>query len=379
MNNYYETVKLGIVGGGQLGRMLIQSAINFNINTHVLDPDNDAPCSSIAHKFYHGSLTDFDAVYNFGKNADIITIEIENVNCEALIQLEEEGKKVFPQPKIVRLIQDKGLQKEYFKQHHIPTADFRIIEHKEELEQHKDFLPFFMKLRKEGYDGRGVQNIKTEADFSKAFSKPSVLEKSVKVKEEISVIVARNESGEVKTFPPVGMEFHPEANLVELLYAPANINAEIAAKAEKIALQVVESLKLVGILAIEMFVNENDEVLVNEIAPRPHNSGHHTIEANMVSQYEQHLRAILNLPLGDTTLRCPAVMVNLLGEEGFEGKALYEGMQQVLEIPGVNIHLYGKKNTKPFRKMGHVTVIDNSLKAAKEKATIVKETLKVKA
>jgi 5-(carboxyamino)imidazole ribonucleotide synthase len=379
MNNYYETVKLGIVGGGQLGRMLIQSAINFNITTHVLDPDNDAPCSGIAHRFYHGSLTDFDAVYNFGKNADIITIEIENVNCEALIKLEEEGKKVFPQPKIVRLIQDKGLQKEYFKQHKIPTADFRIIEHKEDLEQHKDFLPFFMKLRKEGYDGRGVQNIKTEADFSKVFNKPSVLEKSVKVKEEISVIVARNESGEVKTFPAVGMEFHPEANLVELLYAPANVNAAIAAKAEKIALQVVESLKLVGILAIEMFVNENDEVLVNEIAPRPHNSGHHTIEANMVSQYEQHVRAILNLPLGDTTLRCPAVMVNLLGEEGFEGKALYEGMQQVLEIPGVNIHLYGKKNTKPFRKMGHVTVIDNSLEAAKEKAKIVKETLKVKA
>jgi 5-(carboxyamino)imidazole ribonucleotide synthase len=379
MNNYYETVKLGIVGGGQLGRMLIQSAINFNITTHVLDPDNDAPCSGIAHRFYHGSLTDFDAVYNFGKNADIITIEIENVNCEALIKLEEEGKKVFPQPKIVRLIQDKGLQKEYFKQHKIPTPDFRIIEHKEDLEQHKDFLPFFMKLRKEGYDGRGVQNIKTEADFSKVFNKPSVLEKSVKVKEEISVIVARNESGEVKTFPAVGMEFHPEANLVELLYAPANVNAAIAAKAEKIALQVVESLKLVGILAIEMFVNENDEVLVNEIAPRPHNSGHHTIEANMVSQYEQHVRAILNLPLGDTTLRCPAVMVNLLGEEGFEGKALYEGMQQVLEIPGVNIHLYGKKNTKPFRKMGHVTVIDNSLEAAKEKAKIVKETLKVKA
>jgi 5-(carboxyamino)imidazole ribonucleotide synthase len=379
MNNYYETVKLGILGGGQLGRMLIQSAINFNITTHVLDLDNDAPCSGIAHRFYHGSLTDFDVVYNFGKNADIITIEIENVNCEALIKLEEEGKKVFPQPKIVRLIQDKGLQKEYFKQHKIPTADFRIIEHKEDLEQHKDFLPFFMKLRKEGYDGRGVQNIKTEADFSKAFNKPSVLEKSVKVKEEISVIVARNESGEVKTFPAVGMEFHPEANLVELLYAPANVNAAIAAKAEKIALQVVESLKLVGILAIEMFVNENDEVLVNEIAPRPHNSGHHTIEANMVSQYEQHLRAILNLPLGSTTLRCPAVMVNLLGEENFEGKALYEGMQQVLEMPGVTIHLYGKKNTKPFRKMGHVTIVDTSLEGAKAKAKIVKETLKVKA
>jgi 5-(carboxyamino)imidazole ribonucleotide synthase len=379
MNNYYETIKLGIVGGGQLGRMLIQSAINFNITTHVLDPDNDAPCSGIAHKFYHGSLTDFDAVYNFGKNADVITIEIENVNCEALIKLEEEGKKVFPQPKIVRLIQDKGLQKEYFKQHKIPTADFRIIEHKEDLEQHKDFLPFFMKLRKEGYDGRGVQRIKTEEDFSKGFNKPSVLEKSVQVKEEISIIVARNESGEVKAFPAVGMEFHAEANLVELLYAPANVNAAIAAKAEKIALQVVESLKLVGILAIEMFVNENDEVLVNEIAPRPHNSGHHTIEANMVSQYEQHLRAILNLPLGSTTLRCPTVMVNLLGEENFEGKALYEGMQQVLKMPGVNIHLYGKKNTKPFRKMGHVTIVDTSLEGAKAKAKIVKETLKVKA
>jgi 5-(carboxyamino)imidazole ribonucleotide synthase len=379
MNNYYETIKLGIVGGGQLGRMLIQSAINFNITTHVLDPDNDAPCSGIAHKFYHGSLTDFDAVYNFGKNADVITIEIENVNCEALIKLEEEGKKVFPQPKIVRLIQDKGLQKEYFKQHKIPTADFRIIEHKEDLEQHKDFLPFFMKLRKEGYDGRGVQRIKTEEDFSKGFNKPSVLEKSVQVKEEISIIVARNESGEVKAFPAVGMEFHAEANLVELLYAPANVNAAIAAKAEKIALQVVESLKLVGILAIEMFVNENDEVLVNEIAPRPHNSGHHTIEANMVSQYEQHLRAILNLPLGSTTLRCPTVMVNLLGEENFEGKALYEGMQQVLKMPGVTIHLYGKKNTKPFRKMGHVTIVDTSLEGAKAKAKIVKETLKVKA
>jgi 5-(carboxyamino)imidazole ribonucleotide synthase len=379
MNNYYETIKLGIVGGGQLGRMLIQSAINFNITTHVLDPDNDAPCSGIAHKFYHGSLTDFDAVYNFGKNADVITIEIENVNCEALIKLEEEGKKVFPQPKIVRLIQDKGLQKEYFKQHKIPTADFRIIEHKEDLEQHKDFLPFFMKLRKEGYDGRGVQRIKTEEDFSKGFNKPSVLEKSVQVKEEISIIVARNESGEVKAFPAVGMEFHAEANLVELLYAPANVNAAIAAKAEKIALQVVESLKLVGILAIEMFVNENDEVLVNEIAPRPHNSGHHTIEANMVSQYEQHLRAILNLPLGSTTLRCPTVMVNLLGEENFEGKALYEGMQQVLKMPGVNIHLYGKKNTKPFRKMGHITIVDTSLEGAKAKAKIVKETLKVKA
>jgi 5-(carboxyamino)imidazole ribonucleotide synthase len=373
----YQTVKLGILGGGQLGRMLIQSAINLNITTHVLDPDADAPCSAIANRFYQGKLTDFDTVYQFGKNADILTIEIENVNAEALIKLESEGKKVFPQPHAIRLIQDKGLQKTFFQKNNISTAPFRIIEKPEELAAHRDFLPFFMKLRKEGYDGRGVQHIKTEADFVKAFQQPSVLEKAVKLKTEISVIVARNESGEVKTFPPVGMDFHPEANLVENLFAPADITTEVSIKAEQIAVQLIEALKLIGILAVEMFVDENDEVLVNEVAPRPHNSGHHTIEANLTSQYEQHLRAILNLPLGDTTLKYPAVMVNLLGEAGYEGNAKYSGMNEVLQLPGVYVHLYGKKITKPFRKMGHVTIVADNIESAKEKAKFVKQTLKV--
>jgi 5-(carboxyamino)imidazole ribonucleotide synthase len=373
----FDTIKLGILGGGQLGRMLIQSAINLNITSHVLDPDSEAPCSAIANKFYHGKLTDFDTVYNFGKNADIITIEIENVNCEALLKLEQEGKKVFPQPGAIRLIQDKGLQKTFFKKHNIPTADFRIIENKSELDAHADFLPFFMKLRKEGYDGRGVQKIASTDDFEKGFDKPSVLEKAVDMKAEIAVIVARNESGEVKTFPPVGMDFHPEANLVEYLFAPAEISEQIAKQAEETAIRVIESLKLTGILAVEMFVDKNDNILVNEIAPRPHNSGHHTIEANMVSQYEQHLRAILNLPLADTSLNSPAVMVNILGEEGHEGTARYEGLHDVLKEKGVYVHLYGKKKTKPFRKMGHATIVADTLDNAKEKAKFVKQTLKV--
>lgn len=373
----YESIKLGILGGGQLGRMLIQSAINYNLTVHVLDADNDAPCSALAHRFFQGSLTDYDTVYNFGKSVDIITIEIEHVNCEALIQLEKEGKKVFPQPHAIRLIQDKGLQKEYFKKHNIPTAEYRMVEHGDELKNHKDFLPYFMKLRKEGYDGKGVQHIKNEQDFAKAFNKPSVLEKAVNIKEEIAVIVARNQQGEVKCFPAVGMQFHAEQNLVEYLYAPANISPAIENKAIEIAKKIIEKFDLVGVLAVEMFVNENDEVLVNEVAPRPHNSGHHTIEANMVSQYEQHLRAILNLPLGDTTLRCPAVMVNLLGEAEHTGTAIYKGMQEVLQLPGANVHLYGKKNTKPFRKMGHVTIIATTLAEAQHNATLVKNTLKV--
>jgi len=373
----FDTVKLGILGGGQLGRMLIQSAVNLNLTSLVLDPDADAPCSAIANRFYQGKLTDFDTVYQFGKNADIITIEIENVNCEALLKLEQEGKKVYPQPGAVRLIQDKGLQKTFFKKHNIPTADFRIIESKSELKEHTDFLPFFMKLRKEGYDGRGVQRIATENDFEKGFDKPSVLEKAVDMKTEIAVIVARNESGEVKAFPPVGMDFHPEANLVEYLFAPAEISEAIAKKAEEIAIHVIESLKLTGILAVEMFVDKHDNILVNEIAPRPHNSGHHTIEANTVSQYEQHLRAILNLPLAETKLNFPAVMVNILGEPGYEGTARYEGLHEVLQTPGVYVHLYGKKITKPFRKMGHATITADTLDNAKEKAKFVKQTLKV--
>jgi 5-(carboxyamino)imidazole ribonucleotide synthase len=377
MQHTYESIKLGILGGGQLGRMLIQSAINWNIITHVLDPDNDAPCNAIAYRFYNGQLTDFNTVYQFGQNTDLITIEIEHVNTEALIKLEAEGKKVFPQPHAIRFIQDKGLQKSFFQKNNIPTAPFRIIESAEELSFHRDLLPFYMKLRKSGYDGRGVQLIKSEADFTKAFQQPSVLEKAIRLKTEISVIVARNNSGEVKTYPPVGMEFHPEANLIEYLYAPAPVDPVISKKAEQIAIQVTEALKITGILAVEMFVDEDNNVLVNEVAPRPHNSGHHTIEANITSQYEQHLRAIMNMPLGDTSMKYASVMINLLGEPGYEGKARYVGINEALRLPGVYLHLYGKKITRPFRKMGHVTIVADDLESAKEKAKFVKQTLKV--
>lgn len=375
--NYFQSPLLAIVGGGQLGRMLIQAAVNFDITTHVLDPDAHAPCRYIAHRFLQGSLTDFETVYRFGKTADIITIEIENVNTEALFQLKAEGKKVYPQPQVIQLIQDKGLQKMFFKKHNIPTAPFRLIEKPDELYQHTDFLPFYMKTRKEGYDGRGVQFMASETDFHKAFQSPSVLEKAVDIKTEISVIVARNEQGAVTAYPPVGMMFNPTAHLVEFLYAPAELSDKIAAQAQEIAVSIIKLLSLVGILAVEMFIDKNDAIWINELAPRPHNSGHHTIEANYVSQYEQHLRAVLNLPLGDTRWRCPAVMVNLLGEPGHEGPARYVGLNEVMQIPGTFIHLYGKKITRPFRKMGHITILDSDLERAKEKAKFVKATLKV--
>lgn len=370
-------LKLGIIGGGQLGRMMIQSAIDFNLTTYVLDPDVNAPCSALAHRFYQGSLQDFNTVYQFGKQVDVITIEIENVNCEALIQLENEGKQVFPQPKIIRLIQDKGLQKQYFETHNIPSSPFKTIAGKAELFKHIDFLPFYMKLRKEGYDGRGVVAIHEASDFDKGFDQPSLIEKKVDVAEEISIIVARNQNGQVKSFPAVGMSFHPEANLVEYLFAPSSLPDEVLQKADSLARKIIESLSMIGLLAVEMFVDKNYQIWINELAPRPHNSGHHTIEANQVSQYEQLLRSIFNLPLADTALRKPAVMINLLGENNFNGIAKVEGLDEILSIPEVHIHLYGKKITKPFRKMGHVTVLADTLEQAKINAIKIKNTLKI--
>lgn len=368
---------LGIIGGGQLGRMLIQSAIDFNINCIVLDPDDDAPCKNLASEFFVGSLTDFATVLNFGKNADVITIEIENVNADALSELRKSGKQVFPDPEIIKLIQDKGLQKQFYFEHLIPTADFKLINKKEEINSHAEFLPVFQKLRTEGYDGRGVKKISNVNEIESAFDKPSVLEKLINFEKEISVIVARRKNGKTVTFPPVELKFNPEANLVEFLFMPSTLGAEIIDKAESIAVKVINSLNMTGLLAVEMFVTKEGEVLVNEIAPRPHNSGHHTIEANYTSQYEQHLRAILDLPLGSSKSKSAAVMVNLLGEEGYEGKALYKGIEDVLKIEGAHIHLYGKANTKPFRKMGHVTIIDENIDIAKEKAIFVKKHLKV--
>jgi 5-(carboxyamino)imidazole ribonucleotide synthase len=356
--------------------MLIQSGIDFNIPFAVLDPDAHAPCKGIA-EFTQGKLTDFETVRAFGRNCDVITIEIENVNVAALKELSKEGKKVFPQPDIIELIQDKRTQKAFYRDNGIPTADFILTANAADVRANGHYLPAVNKLGKEGYDGRGVQILRSEQDLEKAFDAPGLLEKLVDFEKEISVIVARSEKGEVKTFPVVEMVFHPVQNLVEYLFAPAELGEEILKKADRIARDVVEKLRMIGLLAVEMFVTKDGQVLVNEIAPRPHNSGHQTIEANITSQYEQHLRAILNLPLGDTSLLMPSAMVNLLGEPGFEGVAKYAGFEDVISIPGVHVHLYGKRLTKPFRKMGHVTIVDVNVQSLKKKAQLVKETLKV--
>jgi 5-(carboxyamino)imidazole ribonucleotide synthase len=360
------TTKLGILGGGQLGRMLIQEAVNFNIHISVLDPAVNAPCADLANNFVVGNFNDYQTVLDFGKTVDVLTIEIEHVNIEALEELERLGKKVFPTPQALRTIQDKGLQKQFYKANNIPTAPFHLIDNAEDALLFKEKGPFMQKLRKGGYDGKGVTPLRTEAEFNAAFNAPSVLEEFVPFVKELAVIVARNESGEIATFPLVEMEFNPEANLVEFIFSPAHVNTDVEGNAKKIASDIANKLNHVGLLAIELFLTADGNLLVNEIAPRPHNSGHHTIEACFVSQYGMHLRAILNMPLGSTGLRTPAVMINLLGEKGFEGKARYENIEEVLHTEGAYIHLYGKEDTKPFRKMGHITVCNSNLEEAKD-------------
>lgn len=377
MKAFYGDLKLGILGGGQLGRMLIQQAINYNVTVKVLDPDPEAPCRKLCDEFSVGSLGDYETVYNFGKTVDLLTIEIEKVNVDALEQLEKEGVIVSPQPRIIRLIQDKGLQKQFFKENDIPTADFQIVNSIEQLKQSHIPFPYIQKLRRDGYDGKGVYRVNDLAALDKAFTAPSLVERLIDFEKEIAVIVARNEDGDVKCFPMVEMEFNPEANLVEFLIAPSTLPFEIHQEAENIAKQIAQSLKIVGLLAVEMFLDKHGKILVNELAPRPHNSGHQTIEGNTVSQFEQHLRAIFNQPLGNTDCLNNAIMVNVLGEAGYEGPAVYQGIEKVLNQPGVYIHLYGKAITKPFRKMGHVTIVDADREKAIEKARFVQETLKV--
>ncbi|WP_285008085.1 5-(carboxyamino)imidazole ribonucleotide synthase [Pedobacter faecalis] len=377
MAKQISDLKLGILGGGQLGRMLIQEAINYNLTTMVLDPDHDAPCKHLAHQFECGSITDFDTVYNFGRKADIVTIEIEKVNIEALEQLEKEGKMVFPQPRVIRLIQDKGVQKQFFKENNIPTAPFQLVNSKEDMHNSHFAFPYILKQRKDGYDGKGVMRINNIADISGAFDAPCLIEQLVDFEKEIAVIVARNPNGDMTTFPMVEMEFNAEANLVEFLISPSTYPDAIQQRAGDIAKQIASSLNISGILAVEMFITRNGDILVNELAPRPHNSGHHTIEGNYVSQFEQHLRAIFNLPLGDTRSISNAVMINLLGEKGHDGVAVYKGLEKIMAVEGVYVHLYGKKYTKPFRKMGHVTVVDQNRETAVEKANYIKNTLKV--
>lgn len=375
------TPTIGILGGGQLGLMLLQAAIDWNLRVHVLDPDAEAPCRTLCTTFTQGSLTDYDTVYQFGQSVDVLTIEIERVNVDALEALEREGKKVFPQPSVIRTIQDKRLQKQFYRDHNLPTADFILTENRADVAmieiQQPDFLPAFHKLGRDGYDGRGVQRIASVADVGKAFDAPGVLEKAVDFDKELAVIVARNERGDVQTFPTVEMVFHPELNLVDYLFAPADISADINQKAQDIARRTADAFGIVGLLAVELFLDKNGNVLINEVAPRPHNSGHHTIRANVTSQFEQHWRAILNYPLGDTEVYQPAAMVNLLGEDGYTGPAVYEGLENLLAVSGVFPFFYGKAITKPFRKMGHVTVMDQSLEALREKVEGVKSSIRV--
>ena len=378
MESIYSHPTLGVLGGGQLGRMLIQSAINYNQDIHILDPDPNAPCKDLAQEFTVGSLKDFDQVYAFGQHCDVITVEIESVNTEALQKLADEGKKVFPQPQLLALIQDKRKQKQFYLEHGIPTAEFILTENRAEVFANASFLPAVNKLGKEGYDGKGVQVLRTAADLDLAFDAPGLLEKLIDFDKEIAVTVARNEQGEVVAYPAVECAFHPTANLVEFLFAPAGISPEIEMMAQAIAKEIILKLDMVGILAVELFVTRSGEVLVNEIAPRPHNSGHHTIEANFTSQFEQHLRAVMNWPLGNTALRCPAAMINLLGEPGYEGAVQVEGLEEAMAEKGVYIHLYGKKHTKPFRKMGHVTLLGEDIEEVKEKAQRIKAGIKIK-
>jgi len=377
MPAFSPSTRLGLLGGGQLGRMLLQAAIDFDLRPRVLDPNPDAPCAAIAPHFVVGSFRDFETVYRFGQGLDVLSIEIESVNLDALKRLRDEGVKVFPQPEVVELIADKRRQKQFFQENNLPTSEFVLTETADDVRRYAHFLPAFHKLGTGGYDGRGVQRIASTADFDKAFDAPGVLERAVDFEKELAVIVARSESGEVRCFPTVEMVFHPEANLVEYLFAPAEISPELDAQAQAIATRTAEAFGIVGLLAVELFLTKPGEILINEVAPRPHNSGHHTLRANDVSQFEQHLRAILGLPLGDPRAHAAAAMVNLLGEPGHEGEARYEGMETLLGMPGVHPFLYGKRTTKPFRKMGHVTVLGENLTGLKEKVRSVQEVVKV--
>ncbi|HLO72350.1 MAG TPA: 5-(carboxyamino)imidazole ribonucleotide synthase [Flavobacterium sp.] len=381
MNYFSSDFKLGILGGGQLGKMLLTETRKFDIQTLVLEPNEEAPARYSCNGFYKGSLMDFDTVYQFGKMVNLLTIEIENVNLDALDQLEEEGLPIYPSPKTLRLIQNKGKQKDYYVANNIPTSshqrfvdlnDLKNAIAKDELE-----FPFVWKCAQFGYDGNGVKICRSALDLIKLPDVECIAEEMVPFKNELAVIVARSVSGEVKTYPVVEMEFHPEANQVEYVICPARIDEKVAQKAIEVALKVSEAFHHVGLLAVEMFQTADDEILVNEVAPRPHNSGHYSIEASYTSQFENHLRAILNLPLGNTDSKVAGIMVNLVGEEGYSGQVVYENIEKIMAIDGVTPHIYGKRETRPFRKMGHVTIVNENMTEARRIAEEVKNSIRV--
>jgi 5-(carboxyamino)imidazole ribonucleotide synthase len=374
-----SSLKMGVIAGGQLGKMLIQEASKWDISTYILDPDEGCSARNVASVYIKGDFTNFDDVYNFGKHVDILTFELENVNIEALQKLKSEGLKIVPDPDILALIQDKGLQKEFYDKHNLPTSPFVCceVEEIEKLLKSGDLsYPFVQKLRKGGYDGRGVSLI--DAGEDELLQGASMCEQKVDIDKEIAVIVARNSADEVRCFPAVEMTFNDETNLVEEIFCPANITSEQATAAEELAVKIIRGFDMVGLLAVEFFIDKEGKILINEVAPRPHNSGHHTIDSMVTSQHKQLLRAILDLPLGSTDMMRKSVMLNLLGEAGYQGPVFYEGFEQAMAIEGVKIHLYGKKETRPSRKMGHVTILSDSLEDARNKAQEVKHLLKVK-
>lgn len=373
--------KLGIIAGGQLGKMLALAASNWDIHVSILDSSENCPAASVCHRLIQGNLLSYDDILAFGQEVDMIALEIENVNVEALKELKAQGKAVFPDPDILEIIQDKGLQKLFYRNNGIPTSPFSLFEDKREIlqavEENRLTLPFVQKTRKAGYDGKGVKLVKTTADLDDLLDGAAVVEDLTGIKKELAVIVAQNTKNEIRCFPVVEMVFNEDANLVEQLICPASIPSEVEKKAMDLAVNVIKELDLKGILAVEMFLTHQNELIINEVAPRPHNSGHHTIESAITSQYEQYLRAIFGFPLGDTSVKLPSVMMNLLGEPDCSGKVRYEGVEESMMIDGVKIHIYGKKKVTPFRKMGHVTIMDKDINRAIEKAKEVKTQLKV--
>ena len=371
--------KAGILGGGQLGRMLLQEAANYPVETYILENDPSCPAAHLCHHFIKGDITNFDDVYNFGKNLDVLTIEIESVNEDALEKLQAEGVIVYPTPAALRIIKNKLLQKQFYQQHEIPTSDFIITKNLEELRANTSFLPAVHKVALGGYDGRGVQILKKEADIEKGFDAPAILEKMVDIKKEIAVTIAISRSGEMAIYAPVDMVFDQQLNLLSHQISPADLPDKVLWKAEAIAIRVVKELKSPGIFAVELFTDYEDKVWVNETAPRVHNSGHHSIEACYSSQFDMLWRILLDYPLGNTDHIMPAAIVNLLGAEDQTGPVRYEGLNEILAMDNVFVHLYGKTHTRPGRKMGHVTILSNEKQELIHKANLIKNMLFVKA
>ena len=374
--------KLGILGGGQLGKMLLEEAIRLDIEAAVMDPDPQCACSGITLKFEQGGLLDKEAILAFGRKCEVLTIEIENVDASALKQLEEEGLKVYPPSAVLARIQDKGTQKLFYTEHDLPTAPYELFDSRDEVraavEETEWTLPFVWKARRGGYDGRGVHIVKKLSDLDELPDVPCFLEDLVAIKTEIACVGVRSSNGEVAVYPPVEMEFHPETNQVEQTFVPSLADPELIKKAEKYTHALLEQQEHVGLLAVEFLVNEHGALLLNEMAPRPHNSGHIFSDTSWTSQFEQHLRAVMGFPLGATELRQPGVMINLVGDREHEGRVAYEGAAKAMAEPGVYLHLYGKKTTRPNRKMGHVNIVAHSLGEARSRARNLAENIKIK-